>query len=276
MIKKLLIFLMSLFFMLSIFAESLEGINDTNKQSYQYKQLFLPTNWIDHIKHDYINFYTPPNLYYFLGAVGTGAILANTSADQSVANYYQDHWRTQTTDNISKVAKVFGNKAFAFTYIGAIGLNVLLPQYETTGVIGQWGTNNIRAIMIGAPIVGVFQATFGGDRPNGVDPSSHWSFVEEGRAMSGHAFAGSIPFVTAAMMTENKPLKVSLYAASTLTGLSRINDNVHYLSQVVMGWMTGYLSAKAVMDTNNDETNTLYVYPMAVNDGVGIGVSKTF
>jgi hypothetical protein len=43
---------------------------------------------------------------------------------------------------------------------------------------------------------------------------------------------GSLPFITAAKMTENRGYKVLFYAGSAIAPLSRVNDNAHYPSQV--------------------------------------------
>jgi hypothetical protein len=52
--------------------------------------------------------------------------------------------------------------------------------------------------------------------------------------------------LTAAKMTDNPFLKYPLYVGSTLTGLSRINDNKHYFSQAVLGWWIAFLAVNSV------------------------------
>lgn len=39
------------------------------------------------------------------------------------------------------------------------------------------------------------------------------------------------------------------YVGSGMAGLSRINDNHHYTSQVVLGWWIAYLAARSVNRT---------------------------
>lgn len=244
-------------------------------RQYQYKSLFSASNWWDHIKSDYINFYTPPNIYYLLGTFSIGATFAFTNADQQIANYWQNHIRSKTTNDIAKVATKFGTRTFALTYVAALGVNLIIPR---TTVVGKWASNAIRAGLVGLPVVGLFELALGGDRPVNKNPSSRWRVGRKGHSISGHAFGGALPFLTAAMMTDNKPLKYTLYALSTLTGLSRINDNAHYFSQVFMGWMVAYLSVKSVMQTNSDTStdNTLAVYPIVVPGGAEIGIAKSF
>lgn len=244
--------------------------------SYEYKALFSATNWWQHIKKDYVNFYTPPNLYYFLGTVSIGAGFAFTHADQYIANDWQTHIRSPFTNRVSNIAVLAGYLSFALTYIAALGLNALMPSLPYSSTIGLWATNTIRAGLVGLPLVGLFEAGLGGNRPSDPNPSSRWKLGKSGHAMSGHAFGGALPFLTAAMMTDNLALKYTLYAASTLTGLSRINGNQHYFSQVFMGWMTAYLAVSSVMRTNHQfiQNHNLAIYPIALPNGMGIGITQ--
>ena len=43
----------------------------------------------------------------------------------------------------------------------------------------------------------------------------------------------SVPFVTAAMMSENFWVKSTLYVCSALPAIGRINDDAHYLSEAL-------------------------------------------
>lgn len=82
---------------------------------------------------------------------------------------------------------------------------------------------------------------------------------------------GAIPFLSAAMMTEDPYLRATFYVASTLPGLSRIADDDHYPSQVLLGWWIAYLAASAV-DGADESRHGVSVFPMLVPDGVGLGM----
>jgi len=68
--------------------------------------------------------------------------------------------------------------------------------------------------------------------------------------VSGHAVIGSVPFITAAQMSDEIYWKAAFYGLSTLSGWSRINDDVHCFSQAVLGWFLGYLSCTVVTKTD--------------------------
>ena len=73
------------------------------------------------------------------------------------------------------------------------------------------------------------------------------------------------------MNDDNRLLKYLFYGASTLTAVSRINDNAHYLSQAALGWYLAWEATDTVAD--RDKRNHLAFTPMPVNDGYGINVS---
>ena len=93
------------------------------------------------------------------------------------------------------------------------------------------------------------QYCLGGSRPDETSIGSPWAPFADSNAVSGHAFMGSVPFITAAQMVDRPWLKVTLYACSTFPAWSRVNDDCHYLSQSVLGWWMGYLACRAVNQT---------------------------
>jgi hypothetical protein len=80
---------------------------------------------------------------------------------------------------------------------------------------------------------------------------------------------GSLPFITAAKMTDSLGLKAGWYAASMLAPLSRINDNAHYLSQVALGWWTAYLAASAVAATDDPDSHWT-ILPYSTGEIAGV------
>jgi len=57
---------------------------------------------------DYQHFYSGPSLMLAAAALGTGAVLANTSLDRNFQNWYQADVRTSAR-RLRKIAKEFGN-----------------------------------------------------------------------------------------------------------------------------------------------------------------------
>ena len=213
-------------------------------------------------------FYAPKNLYFLAGGVAVNGMLANTEADQEFANWYQAQVRSRFTNDLSSYAKPFGSVPIAAAgYAGALGLSYLTRNMRFGGTFGRWTSNSLQAIVVGVPPLLILQRTLGSSRPETND--SRWNFFHSSHAASGHAFLGAVPFLTAAKMSNCWYGKTLFYGASTLTGFSRINDNKHYISQVILGWWIAYLSVNTVFHV---EHKTLQLSPSYVDHGVGVNV----
>lgn len=199
------------------------------------------------IKDDYAGFYLDGGNLLRLGAVlGVSGILANSSTDREVREYYQEDIRSGATDTVASGGRAVGDLFIMATLL--LGAELYFDR-ETT--YGQWASLSLRAFALGGPAGLVIQKTTGGGRP--AEGDSHWRAFDDNNGLSGHAFVGAVPLITAARMQGDLRLKVLLYAASVLPALSRINDDQHYASQAVAGWYLAYASACAV-DKDDEKT----------------------
>jgi len=195
---------------------------------------------------DYKNFYSLNNLWKFALGIGYAGFYANTSFDQEIQDFYNDYIKSGTTDDISKIVKPFGDGRITVPiYLTAVLIGELTKDTRIGSVVGEWGQRCSRALIVGAPPVLTLQIVLGASRPE-EGKGSHWHPFKDNNGVSGHSFMGAVPFLTAAKMTDNRFFKYSLYFGSTLTGLSRINDNKHYFSQVILGWWIAYLSVNSI------------------------------
>ncbi len=141
--------------------------------------------------------------------------------------------------------------------------------------IGEWGQRCLRATLVGVPPLLILQRGLGASRPDEND--SHWRPFNDSNGVSGHNFMGAVPFIVAAKMTDKPYLKYPLYMASTLCGLSRINDDKHYFSQIVLGWWLAYLAADSVFKTEKEKEQKLTIAPMFLpGKGGGGGIIVTY
>jgi hypothetical protein len=216
------------------------------------------------IKRDFTVYLRPKNLLYLGDAFVVGAILANTRIDRSIRNTWQNSIRSSGTNNFFAVPEAIGGFSYWYhlVYPGAVALG----YYTRNSVIGNaiyfWGYRSLRTALLGGIQQAIFTQALGSGRPlNNVD--SKWQPYRYKTGVSGHAFYGSIPFLTAAMMSDIPLIRYGLYVLSTLPGIARINSDHHYTSQVVMGWSIAFLSARAVYqsDMENEFPWTIQAYP---------------
>ena len=76
-------------------------------------------------------------------------------------------------------------------------------------------------------------------------------------------------------MADEPILKLGFYFGSTLAGYSRVYDDAHYLSQVLLGYAIAYLAVESTDMTN--ESNTGYrVVPLTISGAYGFGIEAGF
>ena len=220
---------------------------------------------------DTLNFYWSDNLLSIGLVVGVAAPFANTHADQGIRNWYQrqaGRGQSRAADSFADVGKQFGEYKYTIpAYFAMSAGGHLFPDNAMLAPIGEFGDRSLRAMIIGAPTVGILQVGLGGQRP--VADDSRWHPFQYSHGVSGHAFVGAIPFLTAASMTDSRPLRALLIAGSFWTGWSRIHTDDHYFSQVMIGWSIAYLATQAV---NQTECDRCRIIPMAFPNGMGMGV----
>lgn len=224
---------------------------------------------------DYRNYYSRPTMFELALGLGGGAILANTSLDQHFRNWYQDNVRSKDTNRVGTFFKTFGEGAdvIPVVAVAAVAGN-LLDEYPLAGALGDYGERVTRAYLVGAPPMLLLQYTLGPSRPSDDPHGSQWRPFHSSHGVSGHAFIGSVPFLTAAEMVDSPLLKGVFYFGSTLTAWSRVNSDSHYLSQAVLGWWMGYLAVRAVNQTES-ENRSFTLEPMITPDMTGVQATWT-
>ncbi len=250
---KLLVLMTFLLSLISFSANSEEGV------------------WQD-IKHDYSEFYSTDR-FIRMGIVFTGgAIMANTDIDQKFQD--QNSGKIFSVDDSYNFKQLGEGKYLISLSLISAGISRYLSDSKELTGIGKWGERTARAYLVGGPTVLVTQLLTGASRPAEAPFKSDWKPFNDTNGVSGHAFIGSVPFLTIAYMNQNNPvIKYTAYLASTLAGLTRINDDAHYLSQVMLGWYLGWESVNAVYSVDAKKSNQLAVRPLVGKDALGVQLS---
>ena len=271
------------FFTINIKSEKLKV---KNKMKYRHLLIFvtmlaslitLPAQaeegvWAD-VKRDYNEFYSADR-FIRMGLMFTGgALMANTSFDQEFQDRNKGNiFSVDDSYNFKQLGE--GKYLIPLSLISA-GIGHWLSDNGEPGAIGTWGERTARAYLVGGPTVLVTQLLTGASRPSEDKMISDWKPFNDSNGVSGHAFIGSVPFITIAYMNkDNAVIKYSAYLASTLAALSRINDNQHYLSQAILGWYLGWESVDAVYDVEaNKKKSLVKIHPVVGPDSYGLMLS---
>lgn len=232
-----------------------------------------PPSLISRMWDDQKNFYSPESLTLLGGGLIIGGAMANSSIDDDVHRHFQSSVRGATSDDWFEslhASKELGNGMYTLpVFATAWAAGELFPDNAFVETSGRWGERSLRGFVVGAPPLIVMQQLTGGSRPTETDESSEWHPFRDNNGISGHAFMGSLPFITAAKLTDNRGYKVLLYAGSTIAPLSRVNDNAHYPSQIALGWWMAYLAASAIDATDNPNSRW-HFYPYSTGEGSGM------
>ena len=248
----------------------------TRTKTDEFNNLFeadRPASLVERMWDDQKNFYSPESLTLLGGGLVIGGAMANSSIDDGIHRHFQSSVRGATSDDWFEslhASKELGNGMYTLpVFATAWAAGELFPDNAYVETSGRWGERSIRGFIVGAPPLIVMQQLTGGSRPTETDESSEWHPMRDNNGISGHAFMGSLPFITAAKMTENRGYKVLFYAGSAIAPLSRVNDNAHYPSQVALGWWMAYLAASAIDATDNPNARWRF-YPYSTGDGSGM------
>lgn len=227
---------------------------------------------IDLVRSDHRNFYSRPILTRLGWGLLAAGIVANTQVDRELYEGYHDNVNVHEIATFTDVVRPLGDGTYTLPLFTAAAL---FGRYATrisgSEVVGDWGSRSLRTVGVGAVPLIALQRLTGAGRPD--DPNNHkgstWTPFRYENGVSGHAFMGAIPFITAAKMTDDPIAKAALYAGSTLTAWSRLQDERHYVSQIALGWWLAYLAATAV-DQTEVEFRDFTITPGPMADGAGL------
>jgi len=192
-------------------------------------------------------------------AVGVGALSFVDKPIQKKAL----SWRNESASlrNVSKYVTNFGGpyEVYTLAALGAYGFIFRVDKVKNTTLLAT------QAYITGGLVESVLKTITGRQRPYYTDstkvqasPIFHGPFYKapkiNGKATnssfpSGHttvAFAAATVF---AMEYKNHPwIPIMAYSAATLIGVSRITENKHWTTDVVVGAALGYLTGRQIVN----------------------------
>lgn len=171
-----------------------------------------------------------------------------SSLDQQVQNWVQSH-RTIGCDKVAHIGRQFGEPKYVLPTLGVVylyGKNEHNLRLKNTALVGA------RSVLVANGITQALKWTFHRHRPNSGSPRDTW----DGPSLSpkhvsfpsGHSATAFAWATVVASEYHDKPGVSSLaYSAAALTAFSRVNDNEHWLTDVLVGSAIGYYTAKTII-----------------------------
>jgi membrane-associated phospholipid phosphatase len=184
-----------------------------------------------------------PVIHWWEGAAMFGGIVVTTCFDETVQHGIQDV-RSGSSNDVASIARHLGQPEVFATIPSVLFLTGVLsgrPRF-------RHGAMRIAAsLAITGALVSLTKLTVGRERPSQVDEQYDLKpFSGSDAFPSGHA---AMAFALATSMADEirRPwATVVLMTAATGTAWSRLNDNKHWLSDVVAGAALGITSAQVI------------------------------
>jgi membrane-associated phospholipid phosphatase len=208
-----------------------------------------------------------------------GVTTAIADEEEDIQAWVQEH-RNADTGNVARIAKPFGDGKYT------------LPVLATLYLVGRLSDNERarRTALLGVEgfvVTGIFTETLkhtthkhrprSGDLENIV-----WDGPRATRANlsfpSGHAASAfALATVVASEYGDHRAVPPLAYGAATLCALSRVHDNAHWASDVIIGSAIGYFTARTIVGLHGRGVEgNLSVRPMLGEDRAGLSLAHRF
>lgn len=178
-------------------------------------------------------------------ATAASAVLAYSGADEALQSWYRDRVRSRASDRVAHHLHYYGERFWFLVW----AVVAAVDAYFGTSSFSRWGRKNFEAMLVGLPTLWTVQRGLGANRPSDPDPDPRWRPLADDNAASGHAFIAGIPWLNLARRLPSPAGSGLARLASTATAWSRLNDDKHYLSQILLGWTIAWNATAAVEDT---------------------------
>ena len=196
--------------------------------------------------------------------------------DDEIKSELQDS-RSSTTDDLSDFFEPFGNGTYSFPALvgfylyGRFGEN---EKMERTALLAA------ESFLVTGLFTTVLKVSTGRHRPSKDNNSSTYDGPNTSNKSfpSGHTSTAFAIATVVANEYEEVPLVAPIsYGIATLTGLSRINDNQHWASDVFFGAALGYFTSKTILRLHSNKKGRHFtIYPRAGLRSGGLVLSSRF
>lgn len=183
----------------------------------------------------------------YIAAGATALVVAYGVVDEPLQQFSQTN-RTAVANTMAEVMQPLGRQRNLAPVAGAALLGGLLLRNQKLQKVGAL---SLGSIVVNALSTSALKAFFARHRPNvstenhgfdGPFSNSNNTSLPSSHTSTAFAVAASV----ATVYKDHRLVPPLAYGVATLVGLSRINDNVHWASDVLAGAAVGYLSARVV------------------------------
>ena len=176
-------------------------------------------------------------------ALGLGAVALLSVADEPLRDALQDH-RSAGRDDLARTFKHFGEPVvYLPVALGTVAVGLVTRRPAVTRAGGRIAGS----LVVAGLVTNLIKPAVGRRRPDGGEGAFDFSpFSGQDSWPSGHTTMAFALATSVSDEVHSLPVTVALYGAATLTAWSRMNDDRHWLTDVVTGAAVGVVSAKVI------------------------------
>jgi membrane-associated phospholipid phosphatase len=182
-----------------------------------------------------------PVLRWYHGLAFLGVVAALSPLDEAVRDEVQDR-RTSGRDDFSKVIRHVGQpEVYATVALGTVAVGLVSGNSKITRAGGRISAG----LALGGLVAGGLKLAVGRRRPfRGEEQYTFHPFTKTDSWPSGHTMTAFALATGVSDEVHSTPVTVLMYTLATGVAWSRMNDNKHWLTDVVGGAAIGITSSK--------------------------------
>lgn len=183
-----------------------------------------------------------PIRWWHIGIGVAAAALTLETLDGPVQRWSQRH-RSSTSDDVASALKHVGQPEVYAAVPGAIVLAGLATGNDR---LARSGGRMLASVVLAQALTQGAKRVIGRERPfvSGDDHAFHLFNFGDDALPSGHATAAFALATAASHELHSTPATIGLFTVAAGTAWSRLNDNEHWLTDVLVGGAVGVASAQ--------------------------------
>ena len=217
-------------------------------------------NFHKDLGNNFLGLFSGENAVPFI--VGLGSTGASLALDDELHNYFRNlddqGIERRRYPAVGDVGEVLANKWFLWAGTGSL---ILIGQTTSNDRLRAMSYAWTQGFVVNNLVTEGLKRSVRRERPNGENRRSF---------SSGHA-SNAFTFATPANHYYGVKIGIPAYSVAAFVALSRMEKNVHYLSDVVMGATIGYIVGRTVVRGSGKERRLTWM-PTLSPDGAGVGV----
>lgn len=211
-----------------------------------------------------------PDIMNLAAVFGTGTVFF--TLDQDIFNWVAER-RSDLSNDLSRICTRAGDGGWLFGFCGVIyGLGEIMkkPDWRRTALL------SLESLAISSVSVATMKFLIGRARPHAWEGSqSFHPFSTSYRYTSfpsGHASAAFSVAASIAGESESRMVDILAYSLASLAALSRVHDEAHWMSDILVGSAIGYFIGRGVVNLHRPEKRqfSLVIYP--VREGMAMSL----